>query len=515
MRRTFVTFAGVMGVLATTALAGCAGGGGLASTSDAAVQVDGSLTLALGSDPGSLDPHAAYTSTSRQVSAFLYDTLVSVVDGKVRPQLASTWTESSTQATFTLKDGVTCSDGAKLTADDVAANINYVAEPKNGSPLVGLAAPVGAKATAEGNTVAVTTEQPNGFLLQMLSNVPIVCRKGLADRATLKQGADGTGPYTLGEVVPGDHYTLQRRPGYTWGPDGATTATPGLPATATIKIMANATTMANSLLAGSVNVGTVAGPDRERLQAAGLSSRTYPGIWGEFLFNQSPGRSLAAATLRQGAVRALDVNQLMTVSTSGEGRLPTQILADGPCAGDSVTGNVPTYDAAAAKQALAGLSGKKLTLVYSSTSMGKQGAAGSELAVSMWRAAGVTVEVKALPTPELFKTVYQGGDWDIVWFPVDGDLPQEVQNTFSGPTPADGGNNFATIKNAKYDELSGRAQGKSAESGCADWLEAEKALMQNADVVPFALRTQFVWGSHTTFDLIFHVVSPTSIRMHQ
>lgn len=514
MRPTFVTFAGVIGVL-VTALAGCADGGGAASTSDGPVKVDGSVTLALGSDPGSLDPHAAYTSTSRQVSAFLYDSLVSIVDGKVRPQLASTWTESTTKATFTLKDGVTCSDGAKLTADDVAANINYVTEPKNGSPLVGLAAPVGAKATAEENTVTVTTEQPTGFLLQMLSNVPIVCHKGLADRATLKQGADGTGPYTLADVVPGDHYTFKRRSGYTWGPAGATTATPGVPATVTIKIMTNATTLANSLLADSVHLGSVAGPDIDRLKAAGLYSQTYPGIWGEFLFNQGSGRPLADAALRKGMARALDVKQLMTVSTSGEGHLPTQLLSDGPCKGDSVTGNIPAYDAAAAKKALAGLSGKKLTLVYSSTSMGKQGAAGSELAVSMWQAAGVTVEVKALPTPELFKTVYEGGDWDIVWFPVDGDLPQQVQNTFSGPTPSDGGNNFATIKNAKYDELSGRALGQSEESGCADWLEADTALLQNADVVPFSVRTQYVWGSHATFDLIFHVVSPTSIRMHQ
>lgn len=515
MRRTFGAFTSVLCVLAMTALAGCAGGGGSASDTDAAVKVDGDFTLVLGTDPGSLDPHAAYTSTSRQVTAFVYDTLVSVVDGKVRPQLAARWTESTTKATFTLKDGVTCSDGAKLTAADVAANINYVADPKNGSPLVGLAVPVGAKAKPDGNTVTVRTEKPTGFLVQMLSNAPMVCRKGLADRAMLKQGADGTGPYVLSDVVPGDHYTFKRRSGYTWGPGGTATATPGVPASVTIKIMSNATTMANSLLSGAVNAGTVSGPDADRLRSADLSFQTYPGIWGEFLFNQASGRPLADAAVRKGMAQALQIKKLMAVSTSGEGRLPTQILADGPCKGDSVTGNIPAYNAAAAKQALAGLSGRQLTLVYSNTSMGKQGAAGSELAVSMWKAAGVNVKTKALPTPELFKTVYETGNWDIVWFPVDGDLPQEVQNTFSGPTPADGGNNFASIKNAKYDELSGRAQGQPGDGGCTDWLEADKALLENVDVVPFSVRTQHVWGSDATFKLISQVVSPTSIRMQQ
>ncbi|WP_432981326.1 ABC transporter substrate-binding protein [Dactylosporangium sp. CA-233914] len=515
MRRGFVLFAGVTSVLAATALAGCSGGGGQASSSDTPLKIDGAFTLARGSDVGNLDPQSAYTSNSRQVYAFLYDTLVSVVDGKVRPQLASTWTDSTTNATFTLKDGVTCSNGAKLTADDVAANINYVADVKNGSPLAGLAVPVGAKATAAGNTVTVTTAKPTGFLVQMLANVPIVCGKGLADRAMLKQGADGTGPYTLADVVPGDHYTFQRRQGYTWGPDGATTATPGMPATVTIKIISNATTLANSLLSGSVNAGAVIGPDVARLKGAGLFSQSYPGIWGEFLFNQASGRPLGDAALRKGMAQALDTKQLMTVSTSGEGQPATTLLGDTPCKADTVTGNVPAYDVTAAKQALAGLSGKTLTFVYSSTTMGKQGAAGSELAVSMWKAAGVNVEVKALPTAELFKTVYQTGDWDIVWFPVDGDLPQQVQNTFSGPAAADGGNNFAGIKNPTYDELSTRAYGQLGEAGCADWAQADKALVQAADVVPFSVQTQAIWGSHATFDLVFHVVAPTSIRLHQ
>ena len=48
----------------------------------------------------------------------------------------------------------------------------------------------------------------------------------------------GTGPYELTEAVPGDHYTYQIRDGYTWGPNGATTAEEGMPDTVVMKIVA-------------------------------------------------------------------------------------------------------------------------------------------------------------------------------------------------------------------------------------------------------------------------------------
>ena len=45
--------------------------------------------------------------------------------------LADKWQGTTTKAMFTLRKGVTCSDGTPLTAGDVAANINFVGDTKN------------------------------------------------------------------------------------------------------------------------------------------------------------------------------------------------------------------------------------------------------------------------------------------------------------------------------------------------------------------------------------------------
>jgi hypothetical protein len=65
--------------------------------------------------------------------------------------------------------------------------------------------------------VTITTAKPFGFLLRGAGSIPIVCAKGIQNRAALAKATDGSGPYVLTEAVPNDHYTLTRRNGYTWG----------------------------------------------------------------------------------------------------------------------------------------------------------------------------------------------------------------------------------------------------------------------------------------------------------
>lgn len=245
-----------------------------------------------------------------------------------------------------------------------------------------------------------------------------------------------------------------------------------------------------------------------------MFSRSLPAIWGEFLYNQAPDHPGSSAAIRKGLTQALDLDKLRTTSTSGKGSAPEQLLGQGPCEQDSVTGSLPSHDPAAAKQALAGLSDETIEMVYPS-SLAAEGSATAELAVSMWKAAGVTVEARAVSQTEMANILYETGAWDIAWFPVDGQLPGQVQSFFSGPAPADGGNNVASIHNSDYDKLSVRASRQPGDTGCADWAAAEKALMQNADVVPFSVKSFPLWGAHATFEAIFGAVVPTSVRVRQ
>ena len=225
-----------VGLCVTAALlAGCGGSdssesGGGGGGGDEAKYVDGgTFTMALASDPGNLDPQSSAGSALFTVTQLAYDTLVSVERRHRRDRVAArdaTGRSTAPRSRFTLADGVTCADGSDFTATSVADNIAYVADPKNKSPFLGTFLPVGATAKADdaAGTVTLTLAAPAPFVLNGLASLPMVCPGGMDDRKSLAQATAGTGPYELTEAVPGDHYTYQIRDGYTWGPNGATTA---------------------------------------------------------------------------------------------------------------------------------------------------------------------------------------------------------------------------------------------------------------------------------------------------
>lgn len=500
------------------AIAGCGGGGTAPSAAGAGdLAVDGTFKLALNADPGSLDPHASQLGVVQQLGLFTYDPLIHERGDGFVSGLADRWSAGGTTARFHLRPGVTCSDGAALTAGTVADNINKVADPKSASPLVGITVPPGTRATAddEGGNVTLKLSQPAPFLLQGIANLPIVCAKGLANPKRLVRGADGTGPYVLGAVVPGSKFQLRRRPGYTWGPGGASTSVKGLPAAVEVDVINNETTAANLLQRGDLGAATVAGPDSRRLKAAGLSKHPMLSMYGELFFNQAGGAATQPAAVRRALTQALDLAELQKVSTAGLGTAPTRLTGVSPCQQDTVTGNVPAADVASATAALTGLAGKRLTLLYLSK-LGPAAAAAAELAVRQWKAAGVDVVAKGQTDTQMLRQVFQAGDFDIAWVPIDGQNPSQTYPTFSGPSPAKGGQNFAAINNTTYTATAAQALKADASATCALWAKADAALVRDADVVPFAFSDYPIWSAaKVEFDTNYYGVLPMSVRLHR
>ncbi|HET6509679.1 MAG TPA: ABC transporter substrate-binding protein [Baekduia sp.] len=509
-----------LAALAALAIAGCGGGGTAAPASGAGagdLATDGTFKLALNADPGSLDPHASQLGVVQQLGLFTYDPLIHEHGSGFVSGLADRWSVDGSTAEFHLRPGVTCSDGAALTARTVADNINKVADPESASPLIGITVPPGTRATAddEGGTVTLKLSQPAPFLLQGVANLPIVCAKGLKDPKRLVRGADGTGPYVLGSVVPGSKYQLRRRAGYAWGPDGASTSVKGLPAAVEVDVINNETTAANLLLRGELGAAVVAGPDSRRVKAAGLSRHAMLSMFGELFFNQAGGRPTQPAAVRRALTQALDLPALRKASTSGLGTAPTRLTGVSPCGQDTVTGNVPATDTAAAKTALTGLAGKRLTFLYLSK-LGPGAAAAAELAVRQWKAAGVDVVAKGETDTQMLRQVFQAGDFDIAWVPVDGQNPSQTYPTFAGPIPAKGGQNFASIGNPTYAASAAQALKADASTTCGLWAKADAALVRDADVVPFAFSDYPVWGTaKTELDTNYYGVLPMSVRLRR
>ncbi|WP_066368580.1 ABC transporter substrate-binding protein [Herbidospora mongoliensis] len=515
----------LIAALALICLAGCGsgGGGGGETTSPAST----TFTMDLAADPGALDPQGSAVSALFGLTQFAYDNLVAVAaDGTILPQLASAWTVDGTTLTFDIKSGVTCADGAPFTAQTVVDNISYVEDPENKSPFLGVFIPAGATASASGSKVTVKLPAPAPFALNAFSNLPMVCDAGMKNRASLKAATNGTGPYVLTEAVPSDHYTYALREGYTWGPGGATTAEKGMPAKVVVKIVANETTAANELLAGTINAVQIVGPDADRLAGAGLKSVGIQALVGLQWYNHAEGHLTSDPAVRMALTQALDLKQLQVAITSGKGAPATQFatLAPSGCAGDAVTGHLPAFDATAAGATLdaAGWAkgadgirakgGKPLSVtLLSDSALGSAGSGAAELAVAAWKAVGIEAKAVHQNQTQLSGAIFGTGDWDVAWVPVNVSTPDQIMPFLSGPA-APKGTNFAAIDNDGYLAAATKAMGLTGAEGCADWFAAEQALYKAADVVPFAnsVIPTFLKGAELS---IVGSIVPTSIRM--
>jgi peptide/nickel transport system substrate-binding protein len=509
-------------------MSACGGGGG---GTVANYRSGGTYTESLPSDPGNLHPLLAVQQTTFAVIPFAYDSLTNVdARGRVVGELAQRWHATATQATFTLRPGITCSDGAKLTASDVAATFNWIKDPKNKSTLIGDKLPSGdftVQADDAARTVTVRLPQPDGFLLQNAGSVPIVCPKGLANPKALAHATDGTGPFRLTDYVADDHLTLTARKGYRWGPGGASTGVRGFPSKVVFKIVKDESTVANLVLSGQLTAGALQGPDEARLEGRGFFEATELDGPEDLFFNQRRGHATADPAVRKALAMALDLDQLVKVVTQGRGVRPDalSILRPRACNENTVAGALPAHDQAAAATLLDGAGwkagpggirvkdGQKLSLTLLYPTAGQPGvSAGMELISQWWKQLGVDVKLKGQDTNADAQTLFAGNAWDATWIAVAVQYPHEFVPFASGPISPEG-QNFAAIKNAQYEKLAAQAVQTTGKPGCDLWRQAEQALFRDADVVPATATKTVTYAKQARLAAGSSGTEPTSIRL--
>ncbi|WP_276022589.1 ABC transporter substrate-binding protein [Umezawaea endophytica] len=523
----------MVGIAAVTAATvSCSAGGG--GTGERAVVSGGTLTLAVPVDLGSLDPHKSATNANAVASTLAYDTPLSL-DSKNEPVpgVVTAWRNEPGSGAWvlTVRPGVTCSDGSPLDAKTVADNINYVANPENGSPFTGLAVQAGTTAVGDvaAGSVAVTSSSPAPFFIQNLSLLQLVCAPGLANRDLLTSGSSGSGAYVVSQNVPGDHVTFTLRKGYSWGPaDHPGTDVEGIPETVVVKTVTDPTTTANLLLNGQLNAASVVGSEQKRLKGAGLFSAGPSNLNDELVFNQAAGNPGADVDVRRALVMALDLGQLSAVNSGGLGG-PAAGLLPVPriCPGDVMTGSTPAHDTGQAKALLdrsgwavgpdgvRAKGGARLTLSLLHLSNQPQTSASAEYIASRWKEVGVEVTLDQRPSDQVASGLLGGTvSWGAALIIINVSTPAALAPFFSGTTPPNG-QNFAAIANDRYRSLSEQAVVKTGTEGCADWNAAEAALIGSADVTPLSMSPNLWWGKNATFAVndATNTIVPTSMRL--
>ena len=180
------------------------------------------LTIGLGTDVTSMDPHYHNLTPNNNVAQHVFGLLVQRNETEqLEPGLATEWkTIDPTTWEFKLRRGVKFHDGSDFTADDVLASINRVPKvPNSPSPFTAYTKQIVKMEAVDPYPVRFHTATPYPLMPSDLTQVSIVSRKSESastDDFNSGKAANGTGPYKLVRYAKGDRIELARFDGY-WG----------------------------------------------------------------------------------------------------------------------------------------------------------------------------------------------------------------------------------------------------------------------------------------------------------
>ncbi|MGW3285326.1 ABC transporter substrate-binding protein [Streptomyces sp. NPDC001002] len=510
-------------------LTACGSGGSDSGSGSGPAKSGGSLTFAVGSDAGCVDPQQVGSNDSIYSVRQTVDSLTDQdpQTGKIVPWLAKSWDINADATTFTfhLRSGVTFSDGSQLTAQVVKDNFDAV--PKLGALGVlaqGYLSGVKSTTVVDPLTVKVAFKQPNAQFLQATSTHSL----GIESSASVKrtpqrkcsQGVIGSGPFVLKQYVQNQSITLAKRTGYAWGSSLWSRKGEAYLDQVVFKVVPEAGVRAGSLQSGQVDAISSVGKANEAALKGGsvtLLRRANPGVvFGLGLNNSRP--LLKDVKVRQAILAAVDRKQIAdTVFPTGT-QPATSVLAHTTPDYTDLSADL-AFDAAKAKSLLdaAGWTagsdgirakdGKKLSLTISWFPNSATNQPALELVQQQLKAVGIDVVLKQGQVSQ-FATTLQGGDFDAVWSNVTRADPDILRSSFSTQLA-----NFYRLPASSLDTaLSGQAA--TADTAKRKQLvdEAQKSIVENAYNVPVVeLQTQ-LGVSKKVHDLDFD--SGSRIQLH-
>ncbi|HEY4028328.1 MAG TPA: ABC transporter substrate-binding protein [Candidatus Dormibacteraeota bacterium] len=205
-------------------LAACGYGGG--PNAGTANQTS-TLTVAIGVDADTLDPMRQTTTTVSNIVLMAVESLAALDQlGKIVPSLSSDWREAPDGLSwvFTLRSGLTFTDGTPFDAAAVKANLDRIADPKSVCPSCGaLSKAIRSVDVVDPQHLKITLGMAlaSDVVLGLLSTVTygILSPRGIVkdSKGYVQQDEPvGTGPYLLKKRVKGDSVTMRRNENY-WG----------------------------------------------------------------------------------------------------------------------------------------------------------------------------------------------------------------------------------------------------------------------------------------------------------
>ncbi|MFD1815282.1 ABC transporter substrate-binding protein [Rhodococcus gannanensis] len=364
-RRTAVS--SVSAVVVAASLAACGGGASSAPATDAGPPVSGgTLTFYDPVEYAAWKPTNSLWSNS-QVTNNLGERLIwqDPETGEYRPWLAESYQVSDDHLayTFTLREGVTFSDGTPLNSEIVKLNFDQhgTGDPARGITQDPFWTDYAGTETPDDRTVVVRLSKPNAGFIQILSNYRA---SSILGKSTIERDLNGqsdlrnwvgTGPFVVESVDGTTGVTLKRREDYNWAPEGAGHTGPAYLERVVFKTVPEAGTRVGALQSGEAQIARNIAPYDEETVTAGGGVLLPIAVQGEVndltlrLFDpQSPTQDKKVRLALQAATDRQAINEAVLSPNYG---VPSSALVAGtPLRGDS--GSYLEYDLDKAKSLL-------------------------------------------------------------------------------------------------------------------------------------------------------------------
>ncbi|WP_093075852.1 ABC transporter substrate-binding protein [Pseudonocardia oroxyli] len=435
---------------AVLALSACGGGGGAAAGGDAGPpQPGGTLRFAVGSDAGCVDPQQVGSNDTIYSVRQLVDSLTDQdpQTGELKPWLATSW-ETSPDAksyTFTLREGVTFSDGTPLDANAVKANLDRI-------PQIGARGtlPKGYLAGYAGTTVesptrfTVSLQQPNVQFLQATSTHSL----GILSPATVAKSDDdrcagviGSGPFTLQSYTKNASIVLAKRPGYGWGSSLFTQPGEALLDTVEFRIVPESGVRTGALQSGEVDaIGSIGQQDEAPLTGAGaqLQARSNPGVVFGIAFNQQKP-IVSDPAVRQALLTAVNRDEIVGGVFPSQTKAATSVLASTT---PSYADQGLTFDAAKSAAVLDAAGwvagpdgirvkdGQKLTIPVTYSPVAATNKPALELLQQQAKNVGIDLQIQEVPIANAAQ-IQTAGDFSALWYNITRADPDILRGQFS------------------------------------------------------------------------------------
>ncbi len=208
------------------------------------------LSIALGADVTSIDPHFHNLTPNNNVGNHVFETLVAKdARGRLKPALAESWRAvDETTWEFKLRRGVKFHDGTDFTAADVVATLDRVPNvPNSPSSFATYSKQITEKIVVDAHTIRFKTAKPYPLMPNDMGTIMIIPARAKAattDDFNSGKATIGTGPYKFIRWQKGDRVELARHDSY-WGAKPAWEKV-------TFRIITSDPTRVAALLAGDV-----------------------------------------------------------------------------------------------------------------------------------------------------------------------------------------------------------------------------------------------------------------------